>query len=159
MISTPTTLIPNSHHADGFGQCSGAPPGKPDSSVSSIADKPFSMDGNKTEADLASNRVPGTTVRSMPQSAPADAARPTGHGADLVAGAGNKPNPFNRFEQIMDDYNRFIEKADQMKPDQRLNKLFLFQIQAQQAAFDVTLVSKVVEHATSGTRTLLQTQA
>jgi hypothetical protein len=68
-------------------------------------------------------------------------------------------NPFKRMDRVMQDFEKFMGESDKLGSEERLAKLFQFQVQVQRASFDVQMVSKVVEHATSGARTILQTQA
>ena len=62
-------------------------------------------------------------------------------------------------KQLTKEFDQFVSNKTEMSDSEHMQKLFWFQLQVQRAQFDVELVSKVVEHATSGAKTLLQTQA
>jgi hypothetical protein len=84
---------------------------------------------------------------------------------------------FGRFEKVQRDFDQFIQKSSELdkmvaegklKPDDpkvvqqrhaEMRTLLHFQHEMQSTSMQVEIASKVVEHATSGVKTVLSTQA
>ena len=93
------------------------------------------------------------------------------------ASSAKSPDLFARFDQIRGEMDTFVHKSSEMdkmvaegklKPNDprvlsaqrdEMRQMLFFQSEMQSAAMKVEIASKVVEHGTSGVKTVLQTQA
>lgn len=91
--------------------------------------------------------------------APADPTRVRG-GPGALDAAGTV-DMYRQFDQVGPRVRELLERLRTADPhDPRiLGEILSVQLEVQQISFRVELVSKVIEHGTSGTKTVLQTQA
>ncbi len=143
--------------------------------VPSDAGKPsFDIQGHLAPAHQAAldSMHPQHGANAMAQSSEALNQRLTGAGVTRVEGM----DPFQRLESLRHDMvAKLAERQDVdhrvasgmtdasdpaivAERQQQLAEMLVLQVEMNHAAFAVQLVAKVVEHGTSGVRTVLQTQ-
>lgn len=93
-------------------------------------------------------------AQSFNPTAAAERVQPTGHMEALREALGTN-DPYKQMDQIKHRMMEMLESGKEYSP----TELFALQGVMQNATHRVELMAKIVEHGTSGTKTVLQTQA